>query len=133
MPKTSKIIKRPYYRKKRSTIKKYSTRRYRKNKRSNALAKGTTLTKGTTLAKGPTSDNVNCCICDKEISREDSLVPAVCLSKNGDIRGHRICKECWFNGFAKEGVNHECPGCVKNLPLNGQPIDKTVVIDLTED
>ena len=118
MRKTSKKVKHRTYRKKRSTSK--------KNRRSNALAKGTTLT------KGPTSDNVNCCICDKELRREDGLVPASCLAKYGAIRGHRICKKCWFNKFAKEGVNHECPGCVKSLPLNGPVHDPSVVIDLTE-
>ena len=116
MPKKTRRLKKRSYKRRPKTTKR---RQYRKNiKNKSALARG--------------YEKINCCICDKEISREDSLVPAVCLSKNGDIRGHRICKECWFNSFAKEGVNHECPGCVKNLPLNGQPIDKTVVIDLTE-
>jgi hypothetical protein len=72
-------------------------------------------------------------MCDKEIRKEDGLIPVKCLTKNGTIRAHRICQECWFAKFAKEGVNHSCPGCVKGLPLNGRPIDNSVVIDLTED
>ena len=108
------------YRKKRSTSKrKHSTRK--KHRRSNALA------------KGATSDAVNCCICGIKVRMEDGLVPAKCYTKNGAIRGHRICKKCWFNEFAKEGVNHSCPGCVKGLPLNGPPIDTSVVVDLTAD
>jgi hypothetical protein len=111
------------YRKKRSTSKrKHSTsKKYRKHRRSNALA------------KGATSDAVNCCICGIKIRIEDGLVPAKCYTKNGAIRGHRICKKCWFNEFAKESDTHSCPGCVKGLPLNGPPIDTSVVVDLTAD
>lgn len=121
MPKTSKRVKRRTYRKKRSTIKKHSTRRYRKHKKYNALA------------KGPTSDNVKCCMCGKEIDKMNGLIPGQCLRTYGAIRGHRICKECWFSKFAKEGVNHSCPGCVKGLPLNGPAHDPSVIVDLTED
>jgi hypothetical protein len=122
-------VKRPSYRKKRSMSKrKHSTRRYRKHRKINALAKGTAL------AKGPTSDNVNCCMCGKEINKMNGLIPSQCLRTYGTNRAHRICKECWFNKFAVEGVNHSCPGCVKGLPLNG-PAHKpsTIFVDLTED
>ena len=112
--KTSKKVRRRSYRKKRSTIKKYKKHR-------------------NSLAKGAETDQVQCCMCDKEISRIDGLVPAKCLAKNGANRGHRICQECWWSKFAKEGVNHSCPGCVKGLPLNGKPISNSGVIDLTED
>jgi len=119
MPK--KTRKQRTYRKKRSSKTNRSNKKYRKHRRSNALA------------RGPTSDIVNCCMCGKEIRKVDGLVPVKCLTKYGTIRAHRICQECWFNKFAKEGVDHKCPGCVKGLPLNGAPIDNSVVIDLTED
>ena len=114
MPKKTRRTKKRYYKRKNKSTKR---KQYRKNRY--ALASG--------------YDKINCCMCDKEISRENSLVPAVCLSKNGDIRGHRICKECWFNSFAKEGVNHECPGCVKGLPLTEYKKEQPIIIDLTED
>lgn len=84
---------------------------------------------------GQEPDKVNCCMCGKEIRKEDGLVPVKCLTKNGAVRAHRICKECWWDpdsGFAKEGVSHACPGCMKGLPLNGPPITSDIV-DLTED
>ena len=112
-------VKRHSYKKKRSITRKHSTRRYRK--------------KGTSLAKGPSSNKVNCCMCGKEIDKTNGLVPVKCLIKNGAIRAHRVCQECWFGKFAIEGVNHSCPGCVKGLPLNGPPLDTSVVVDLTED
>ena len=85
-------------------------------------------------AKGPDSSAmVNCCMCGKEIRKEDGLIPSKCLMKNGAIRGHRICQECWWSKFAKEGINHNCPGCEKGLPLNGPPLDKNLIVDLTMD
>jgi len=133
MPKTNKRFKHRTYRKKRST-----TRKYRKHR----AVKGTSLFKmpkglRSDKAKGPTSDtdtdNVKCCMCGKEIDKINGLIPGQCLRRNGAIRGHRICKECWFSKFAKEGVNHSCPGCVKGLPLNGPAHDPSVIVDLTED
>ena len=125
MPK--KTSKRRSYRKKRSTSKRNnSSRRYRK-KRS-ALAKGPTFDK--------VSEKVNCCMCGKEILRVDGLLPEKCYSKNGSIRAHRICNKCWWDpvkGFAKEGINHACPGCVKGLPLNGPPIDTSIVYEISDD
>jgi hypothetical protein len=128
MPKTNKRVKRH------STKKKHSTRRYRKHR----TIKGTSLFKipkglRSDKAKGPTSDNVKCCMCGKEIDKMNGLIPGQCLRTYGAIRGHRICKECWFSKFAKEGVNHSCPGCVKGLPLNGPVHDPSVIVDLTED
>jgi len=124
---SKKTRKHRTYRKKLSTKKRNNStsKKYRKNMRSNALARGAT--------SDNVSVNVNCCMCDKEIRREDGLIPVKCLTKYGTIRAHRICQECWFDKFAKEGVNHSCPGCVKDLPLNGPPISNQGVIDLTED
>lgn len=119
MPKKTKKIKRLKKRslKRRKTNK---NKRFRKNKNA--------------LARGPNdSDIVKCCMCEKEISKSQGNMPVKCFTKYGANRAHRICQDCWWRKFAKEGVNHACPGCVKHLPLNGPPIDTSVVIDLTED
>jgi len=71
-----------------------------------------------------------CCICENKINGT-SFIPSGCLMKHGKIRAHKICNDCWWNSFAKEGVTHQCPGCAKGLPLNGPPPPK--FIDLTED
>ena len=62
---------------------------------------------------------VNCCICIKEIYQNETLIPSICLIKNGVIKSHKICQECWWNpvtGFAIEGRNHSCPGCLHISP-----------------
>jgi len=71
-----------------------------------------------------------CCMCRNKINGT-SFIPSGCLMKNGKIRAHKICSDCWWNSFAKEGVNHQCPGCAKGLPLHGSPPPK--IVDLTED
>jgi len=76
---------------------------------------------------------VKCSICFKFFRMIVALIPSKCLTKNGRIRGHQICKECWFTKFAKEDEDHSCPGCFKNLPLNGEVNKLDVVIDLTAD
>ena len=83
-------------------------------------------------ARGPTQP-IHCVMCNKQIDTSDGLAPAKCLAKYGANRAHQICQECWWTKFAKEGTNHSCPGCVKNLPLNGPPIDNSGVVDLTAD
>lgn len=79
-----------------------------------------------------------CCICEKNI-KGDFLHPGRCFSEHRDI-AHKICKDCWFkpNGFATEGTNHACPGCVKKMPLSKkiknvkQPVpENATIIDLT--
>jgi hypothetical protein len=52
-------------------------------------------------------------------------------------RAHRICQDCWWDpekGFAREGANHECPGCIKGLQLTTVKPSNifTEVIDLTD-
>ncbi len=66
----------------------------------------------------PVSPNVpvSCSICDKSVPRNKTLIPMLCLKEHGD-RAHRICKECWWDTFAKEDAPHGCPGCIRNLPL----------------
>jgi hypothetical protein len=59
---------------------------------------------------------VKCCICLTEVDENKTLTPSRCLTKNGSIKSHKICQECWWNsvtGFAIEGTNHSCPGCLK--------------------
>ena len=107
--------------------------KYRNN---NKRVKTQKRIKRSRIAKGLQHEKVKCCMCNKEISREDGLIPAKCYAKYGAIRAHRICQECWWDieqGFAKEDVNHACPGCTKGLPLNGKPIDYTKVIEIEDD
>lgn len=70
-----------------------------------------------------------CCICMNKIDGK-SFIPSACLMKHGKNRAHKICNDCWWNSFAKEGVSHQCPGCEKGLPLSGSPPPE--FIDLTE-
>lgn len=79
-----------------------------------------------------------CCMCEKSIKGK-SLVPVKCLMKHGE-RAHTICSDCWWknDGFATEGENHECPGCIKKMPLRElkkeSKTPKTpIILDLTED
>ena len=92
-------------------------------------------------SKSKTSSLVDkCCMCENRI-RGDYLVPSKCLKEHGSV-AHKICGDCWWkkDGFATEGTNHECPGCVKKLPLSNktkQPVIASSkpenVIDLTEE
>lgn len=50
--------------------------------------------------------------------------PSKCLQQHGS-RAHRICAECWWGEFAKEGSNHMCPGCEKNMPLPPKNTEKS--------
>lgn len=82
-----------------------------------------------------------CCMCEEPTDYISSLIPRAC--PYGSDRQHRICNICWWSGkhgkiaFASENASHQCPGCVKNLPLSNwktsanqnknQPVD---IIDL---
>jgi hypothetical protein len=77
---------------------------------------------------------IHCCICEKEVHRNNTMTPSICYRKYMN-KSHRICSYCWFNpdtGFALENRSHECPGCIKKLPLTKVSYDKTEVIDLTD-
>lgn len=65
----------------------------------------------------------NCCMCMQPIENK-FFNPSKCLQKHGG-RAHRICAECWWGEFAKEGTNHICPGCEKNMPLPPKNTEKT--------
>lgn len=82
--------------------------------------------------RGGTNQNVPCCICEKNVTLEGTLIPSECYMKNGKA-SHRVCKECWWNKFAIEGISHKCPGCLKGLPLTQVEKEPPIVVDLTDD
>ena len=124
------------------TIKRTSKRKRRlskrkKEKRNKTLSKRKKVKRNKTLSKtkraGSPPKMFECCVCAKNEEVGKTLIPRKCLAKHG-VSAHRICQECWWDnktGFALEGANHTCPGCVKGLPLNKDP--KGEIIDLTED
>jgi len=77
-------------------------------------------------------DNVKCCMCEKMVNNDDTLIPRECLNKYGKA-AHRICQDCWWKEFAIEGVSHKCPGCVKGLSLTKFKKEPPILVDLTED
>jgi len=109
------------YSKKRKSIKKINKKK-RINKTRKYRIKG-----------GNNSNGVECAMCGKIVSKKDTLVPSICSLQHGQ-RAHRICQNCWWDpntGFALENGSHQCPGCVKGLPL--LPKEKAITIDLTDD
>ena len=87
--------------------------------------------------KGGTNSKSSCVICDKKNNdNSNMLIPNECLMKHGKYKAHKICSNCWWNNFAKEGSNHKCPGCVNKKPLNIEKNNNTnnnSIIDLTND
>lgn len=65
----------------------------------------------------------NCCMCMQPIENK-FFNPSKCIQHHGSSRAHRICSECWWGEFAKEGTNHICPGCEKNIPLPPKNMEK---------
>lgn len=82
--------------------------------------------------KGGNDTKVECCMCRNEVNKNKTYVPRICLNEHGE-RAHRICENCWWNDFAREGVNHKCPGCLQDLPLTKYEKRPPVLIDLTEE
>jgi len=88
---------------------------------------------------GNGDDTVNCCVCGMVANRNDTLIPLDCLQKRREKgKGpHRLCQHCWWNpktGFAREGINHKCPCCEKDVPFPTIKLkESSEVIDLTED
>jgi hypothetical protein len=72
-----------------------------------------------------------CSICEHKINDTNFMIPRECLVKYGAIRAHKICQDCWWGEFAKEGVSHRCPGCEKGMQIEPD-IHKGVVIDLID-
>ena len=115
---------------KQSKLKKKKTLIKTIKKRRKILSK---LRRNKTKRAGSPPKMVECCVCSKNEVIGNTLIPRKCLAKHG-VSAHRICQECWWDnktGFALEGTNHTCPGCVKGLPINKDP--KGEIIDLTED
>jgi hypothetical protein len=109
-----KSIKRRYRIKKRTI--KNRTRKNRRNKSSRA--------------RGSMEE---CCMCGSKFhKKKTAMIPQECLIKYGKIRAHKVCPRCWWGEFAKEGVSHKCPGCVKGLPV-AKDVNAGKVVDLTED
>lgn len=79
-----------------------------------------------------TNQSVICCICEKNVNKDNTFVPLECVNKYGSA-AHRVCKECWWDQFAREEVSHKCPGCQKGLPLTHLEKEPLIVVDLTED
>ena len=104
-------------------------------KRRNSLKRKSSKKMKTRSKRGGTK--VQCCMCERRVSERNTLKPSACLIKHGS-RAHRICLDCWWdseNGFAREGANHECPGCKKGMPLLKPKSASKVseVVDLTLD
>ena len=114
---------------------KKTQKKNRKMKRKNIRSKKT-IKKYKRYKKGGNNEKVTCCICEREVDKNNTLIPRACLIKNG-VTAHRICNDCWWNpesGFAREDrPDHKCPGCVKNLPLTDVKNKEPEVIDLTLD
>jgi hypothetical protein len=113
--------------KRRDRIKKKTVKnRTRKNRtRKNMRSKSS-------RARGSSTIMEHCCMCGSKLDKKTALIPRECLIKYGKIRAHKVCPECWWGEFAKEGASHKCPGCVKGLPL-AEDLDAGAVIDLTID
>lgn len=85
--------------------------------------------------KGGNNDNVKCCMCEKIVKKDGTLVPRECLMNHGKA-AHRICQDCWWDpdiGFARETASHKCPGCEKGSPLTEYTKEPPILVDLTED
>ena len=78
------------------------------------------------------NNTIKCSICNNNTNITDSFAPSKCFQLHMD-KAHRICNNCWWNVFSKEGTNHSCPGCNKNLPLTNTKKNNNYddVIDLT--
>ena len=76
---------------------------------------------------------LSCCMCEKNVNKYNTFVPLECLNKHGKT-AHRICCFCWWDqekGFAREDISHECPGCIKGLPLTYVKMEPPIYVDLT--
>jgi len=98
-----------------------------KKKRVTKKARG--RVRSSRRARGSMED---CCMCGTKFVKKTALVPQECLIKYGKIRAHKVCPRCWWGEFAKEGVSHKCPGCVKGLPVYKDP-KAGKVVDLTDE
>jgi hypothetical protein len=98
------------------------SKRYRRTRRNNR--------------KGGNGNDVKCCMCERMVKKNDTLIPRECLIKYGKNEAHRICQDCWWDptiGFAREDASHKCPGCQKGLPLTEYKKGPPIFVDLTDD
>jgi hypothetical protein len=117
-----KIYKKP------KVYKNKSNKHKSKNKSNKKKNKNKTMKK---YKKG--GGEQHCCMCNNN-TKDSMLTPNECLMKYGKYRSHKICSDCWWNKFAKEGVSHKCPGCQTGKPLNeNHQQNKNTIIDLTND
>ena len=80
-------------------------------------------------------EKVICGMCQRFVLLEITFVPGKCLTNHGKA-AHRICEVCWWDnekGFALETSSHECPGCLKGLPLTPFIKEPPIFVDLTEE
>ena len=110
------------------SLKKYSTSKKRKSGKKNTRK----MSRRTRYRKRGGAEET-CSMCHKMIVNGKPFIPSGCLMKHGKVRAHKICDDCWWNKFAKEGVSHKCPGCESGQPLNKPLVSKVEVIDLTTD
>jgi hypothetical protein len=111
----------------------YSLQKKLKITKKNAKNKRKKTMKNRKVKKGGTKEK--CVLCDKNLN-EKPFIPSGCYSKHGKYCAHKICSKCWWDDFAQENKSHQCPGCVKGIPLNkniNDNLNKNMVIDLTED
>ena len=113
---------------------KKTQKKNRKMKRKTLRSKKT-IKRFKKYKKGGNNEKVNCCMCEREVDKNNTLIPRACLIEHG-TSAHRICNDCWWNpesGFAREDVDHRCPGCLKNLPLTPVKKKEPEFVDLTLD
>ena len=84
------------------------------------------------MSKIANVSKIVCCICENPQLKDNVFIPRICLNKNG-MAAHRICKTCWWNTFYAENKSHECPGCIKGLPLNLRKETWIINVDLTDE
>lgn len=114
--------------KKTKNIKKTKTHNDKSNRKKNNKSRRKNL-------KAGNGNKVQCCMCEKTVNKNDTLVPSSCSLMHGE-RAHRICQKCWWDpktGFARENASHKCPGCQKSLPLTTHTKKAPIFVDLTEE
>jgi hypothetical protein len=97
--------------------KRNKTKKYRKPNRSRSKRRNRRTKHRFHVARG-----ITCSMCEHPVDKENTFIPLNCLNKPVTHKTgvHRICNKCWWDpntGFAREGVSHKCPGCVKGLPV----------------
>jgi len=75
---------------------------------------------------------IKCCICETVVYNKQTFIPRKCINRYGEYLAHKICDQCWWDHFADEYADHNCPGCIKGLPLTERNIYRApIFVDLT--